>query len=393
MPRLDQIAEINPTTKVPPLDGSTAMTFVPMEAVDVERAVITTPWLRPLDEVRTGYTRFKPGDVLIAKITPSMENGKCAVVGELEQEVGFGSTEFHVLRPGPEVLAEWLYFFWRRPETRALAASRMTGSAGQRRVPEEAIAAFDLAVPPLPRQRQIVRQLADLERMSERRRYALSRLVAPHVERLYNAHFGIREAELHAIPVSDLVLPVKGSVRTGPFGSQLLHSEFTAAGVAVLGIDNVVNNTFEWRRRRYISREKYESLSRYTVKPGDVLITIMGTCGRCAVVPDDVPLAINTKHLCCISLNREECLPDYLHAAFLYSPSLRRQMEAATNGAIMDGLNMDIIKKLRVPLPEREEQNHFVAATDSVRRLQAAQAEAVRQSEHLFASVLASTYS
>jgi type I restriction enzyme S subunit len=113
----------------------------------------------------------------------------------------------------------------------------------------------------------------------------------------------------------------------------------------------------------------------------------MGTYGRCAVVPADIPLAINTKHLCCITLDRSRCLPEYLHAYFLRHQTAQRFLAGAAKGAIMDGLNMGIIKRLPVILPPLALQENFVRRLQSLAALRAAAHASRAHLDALFASL------
>ncbi|MFT7681216.1 MAG: type I restriction enzyme S subunit [Moritella dasanensis] len=162
------------------------------------------------------------------------------------------------------------------------------------------------------------------------------------------------------VEIKDLAESHKRAMRTGPFGSNLLHSEFTEDGeVAVLGIDNAVKNRFAWDRRRYVTSKKYEELKNYTIYPRDVIVTIMGTIGRSAVIPEDIPLAINTKHLAAITLNKKIANPIFLSYSIHTSPYILEQFKSKNRGAIMDGLNLGIIKETKIRRPPVELQNKF----------------------------------
>jgi type I restriction enzyme, S subunit len=164
MKRLRDVVEINPSrigkVKLKPTDK---VSFVPMKAVDDVTGKIAWPEMREFHEVAKGYTWFEDGDVIFARITPCMQNGKAALARNLANRVGFGSTEFHVIRAREELCAEWIYHLVRHKAFRDDAADHFKGTAGQQRVPQSFLEEKLIPVPPLAEQRRIVAELDALQ--------------------------------------------------------------------------------------------------------------------------------------------------------------------------------------------------------------------------------------
>lgn len=190
---------------------------------------------------------------------------------------------------------------------------------------------------PLDEQRRIAAVLDKVSDLIAKRRQQLEKL-----DLLVKARF----TEMFCNPIENEnwefvnMADISTDMRTGPFGSALRHNEFVETGIFVLGIDNAVENRFTYNRMRYITEEKYEQLKRYTVRPGDVIITIMGTVGRSAVIPDNIPKAINTKHLACLTINRSKAQPMFVCCAFQMHPEIRQQLTGQAKGAIAIGENI-----------------------------------------------------
>lgn len=156
------VCEINPSRPAGFVRGDDEPTsFIPMTAVDERSGTISAVSIRPYGEVKRGYTFVREGDVLFAKITPCMQNGKHAIGRSLTDGVGFASTEFHVVRPGSKVHADWVHYFLRQPAVLKSAVRSFTGSAGQQRVPPDFLRALEVPVPPMAEQLQLLSTLSE----------------------------------------------------------------------------------------------------------------------------------------------------------------------------------------------------------------------------------------
>jgi len=333
--------------------------------------------------------RLFPRDIIVTKSSGSANLiGKCCIF-DIQAERPYYFSNFTLRLRTNHAVADyrWLYYWLTSERGRAVLAALNTTTTGLRNLNVPRYLDQEIPSPALTDQRRYADILDKADAIRRKRQEAIT-LTEQLLRSTFLEMFGDPTGETDMTTVAQLAENKTGSIRTGPFGSQLLHSEFTDSGISVLGIDNAVENEFHRGRPRFISKEKYETLRRYTVAPHDLIITIMGTCGRCAIVPDDIPTAINTKHLCCITLDKSKCLPEFLHSYFLFHPKARSYLERSAKGAIMDGLNMGIISQLPVPVVPLERQRRYQGFAMPLSGLKRRLTESMNDVDTLFHSLV-----
>jgi len=153
--RLRFLVKANPSkSEIRGLSQNTTVSFVPMEAVG-EYGRLRLEQSRALEDVLNGYTYFRDGDIVIAKITPCFENGKGSIAEGLENGIGFGTTELHVLRPSCLMDRNYLFYLTISHSFRQIGAAYMYGAGGQKRVAEDFIRDFRHPIPTIDEQSAI----------------------------------------------------------------------------------------------------------------------------------------------------------------------------------------------------------------------------------------------
>jgi type I restriction enzyme S subunit len=165
-----------------------------------------------------------------------------------------------------------------------------------------------------------------------------------------------------------LLAPVPNNIRSGPFGSALLKHELVEEGIPFLGIDNIHVERFSADFQRFVSERKFRELARYRVRPGDVVITIMGTVGRCCVVPAAIEIALSSKHLWTMTFDTERIIPELVCWQLNHSAWAQAWFRKSMQGGIMDAIQSSTLKTLAVPLPPLAEQASIQARFQQVTR-------------------------
>jgi len=251
-----------------------------------------------------------------------------------------------------------------------------------------------MPLPPIETQREITKILEKAEGIRKSREQA-NQMANKFLQAEFLHIFSLERANRENWQfefLQELALPVKGAIQSGPFGSDLHNSDFVNEGILAIGVDNVYANKFVIGRGRHITQKKYQELVKFTARPKDVLVTVMGTVGRSCVFPISVGPAIITKHIYRISLDQEKCIPEFLSSALNWDTEIRKQLGASITGAIVDGLTSKTIKSIKVRIPPIQLQIHFVELLSKYNVLQRNQLVSSHEIGHLFDSLMSKAF-
>ena len=378
---IDVVAQVNPKLAAadrPDLDE--IVCFVPMAAVSEETLSIEAQAERPFSEVAKGYTPFKRGDVLVAKITPCFENGKMAFADNLAHELGFGTTEFHVFRPSERITGPYLFNLLRAPYVRKAGAMKMKGAAGQRRVPADFFAALQIPLPPLDQQKRIAGILDAADALRAKRREAL--------------------AELDTL-LQSTFLDMFGDPVTNPKGWNVVA--FESIGNSRLGkmLDKgkevgdrkfpyLANTNVQWGRFDLTALRTMDfsesDCEEFKLEDGDLLICEGGEVGRTAIWHGAHNRIYFQKALHRVRLDPTVAVPEYVFQ-FMWFMAKNGGFRDLTTTATIAHLTGVKLKRLPCPRPPLKLQHRFAAIVESVEQQKASQRTHLAELDTLFASL------
>jgi restriction endonuclease S subunit len=380
--KLKYFSRINPTKNLDSIlkESNDLVVFLPMEKVN-ENGTYDASIRRPIKELWSGFTYFAEQDVIVAKITPCFENGKGALIQSMIGHIGFGSTEFHVIRALPDIsFPGFLYYLSQSHLFKTTGEAFMFGAAGQKRVPTSFVTNFPFNCPPYSEQQAITdfldRKTAQIDWLVEKKKRQIellqeqrTALINQAVTKGLNPDVPMKDSGIEwlgEIPshwalkrIKHLVKRKKYAIKTGPFGSQLTNSDMARTDVKVYNQRSVIDNDFI-SGENYVSLEKFLQLKEFEIFAGDVLITTRGTIGRCAIFPDDAEKGILHPCLIRLQLDEELMLKEYLISFIQDSVLFQESIFFESNATTIEVIYSSTLKQVIVPVPPVIEQSKII---------------------------------
>lgn len=321
------------------------------------------------------YIHVKNGDVLITK---DGTVGKVVFVDDCPGRAVLNSGIFLLRCKDGSYDEQFIFHILRSGIFVKFLDDNLAGSTIQH-LYQHVFEGFEFPIPPLEEQKTLAATLSTLDAAIEKSETLIAKLKQVRAGMLHDlltcgvdengelrdpvAHSEqFRDSEIGRFPrnwkilsLESLLAPVPNALRSGPFGSSLLKHELKTSGIPLLGIDNVYVERFVSQYSRFVSEEKFQELARYVVRPRDVMITIMGTVGRCCVVPDSIKTMLSSKHVWTVTLDAFRYSPDVACWQINFAPWVLRQLKRDEQGGVMTAIRSDTIRNLLFPVPEPHE--------------------------------------
>ena len=353
--------------EVADLDPETEVSFVPMEAVR-EYGGIDLDSTKPLSDVVEGYTYFRNGDVIVAKITPCFENGKGALATGLHNSVGFGTTELHVLRASLRVYPRFLLYLTFSHHFRRFGAASMYGAGGQKRISENFIRDFRHPLPVFPEQRVIAdfldRETAKIdalvatkERLIELLREKRTALITRAVTRGLDPNVPMKDSDvewLGEIPAHWSIAPVYARYEVA-LGKMLDVKRISgdSLGKYLRNVDVQWDaiNVDDLPEMDFLPLER----GRYALRPDDLLVCEGGEVGRSAIWHGELNECFYQKAIHRVRPLSESEIPRFFYY-LMYALAKRGIFSAGGNPNTIDHLTAVQLRHYRMPFPPTSEQ-------------------------------------
>lgn len=385
---LSAVAEVNPRNETDGVLATDAVDFFPMAAVDAGKTVAFASERRALQHVSKGFTSFRDGDVLLAKITPCFENGKISQAS-VTTPVAFGSTEFHVVRCGARLDSRYLVHFLRRQEIRVDGERKMTGSGGQRRVPRHFLESLEIPLPPLAEQRRIAAILDKADALRSNRQEALAQL-----DRLAQSIF----VEMFGDPVTNPkgwpVVNLRTYLLDVTNGLTRRGNEVESGEHIVLRLRDIRAGSIDFSEPNRITLNEKER-AKYLVASGELLfIRVNGNpeyVGRCSLFDGHAEQVFFNDHVMRVRL-KAGLDGGYLAFFLNRSEGKREVAKHRKTSAGQHTINQEGLGSILLPVPPLELQKAFLYRLAEIRKLSASHNASLTELDALFGSVQQSAF-
>lgn len=355
--KISSFAVLNPSKKeISDLDDNTIVSFIEMSSVSND-GFIQEKIERPLHELRKGsFTYFKEDDIIIAKITPSMENGKCAIAKGLTNGLALGSSEFHVIRVNTSVSNKYLFAILNTQEVRIEAEHKMVGASGHRRVPINFYGDLKIPLPPKKIQEKIVDEIETLEEQVKSKK--------GKIESLRN-NISEKIASVKGSLVSLQEMTTKIGSGSTPRGGE---SAYKLSGISLIRSQNIYDEGMRAKGLVYIDDIQAQKLDNVTVEKDDILFNITGaSVARCCMVEEAyLPARVN-QHVSIIRTNNK-ALSKYVQIILTNSEYKNKLLEIASGGTSREAITKTQLETFKIPLPSMEEQKKIVSKIEAIEK-------------------------